>query len=115
MFKLSSIAIKSAGPVQSLGRLSGYPRKRTERDANFKPERWSRVTELFEVGAVGKLPPNHTLWGAYNAVTFYEDYRPAKEADSDRRLNRVWFGTGADLKLHALQQAEVLYRNQWAN
>jgi hypothetical protein len=47
-------------------------------------------------------------------VTKYEDYRQTNEASADRRLNRVWFGSGAELKLKALQQADAL-RQQWAN
>jgi hypothetical protein len=73
-----------------------------------------RIAQLFEVGDSPDLRPNHTLWGAYNSVTRHEDYRHANEAGQDRRLNRVWFGQGADLKLHALQRADAL-RQQWLN
>ena len=65
-------------------------------------------------GTLHDLRPDHTLWGAYNSVTRFEDYRHANEAGPDRRLNRIWFGQGADLKLHALQQADAL-RQQWLN
>ena len=41
-------------------------------------------------------------------MTRYEDYRQANEAGPDRRLNRVWFGQGADLKLRALSTADAL-------
>ncbi len=91
-----------------------YPRTEDQRKARKRPERWDRVARLFEVGDSPHLRPSHTLWGAYNSVTRYEDYRHANEADRDRRLNRVWFGQGADLKLHALQQADAL-RQQWLN
>ena len=69
---------------------------------------------LFEVGDELLSKPDRTLWGAYNAVTRHEDYRQAKEGGPDRRLNRVWFGQGADLKLHALEQASALARH-WIN
>jgi phage/plasmid-like protein (TIGR03299 family) len=91
-----------------------YPRTEEQRKAKKRPERWNRVTKLFEVGDAPRLRPSHTLWGAYNSVTRYEDYRQADEAGPDRRLNRIWFGRGADLKLHALEQADVL-RQQWLN
>ena len=48
-----------------------------------------------------------------NAVTWYEDYRQANEAGPDRRLNRVWFGQGADIKLNALIVAKAL-QQRWA-
>jgi phage/plasmid-like protein (TIGR03299 family) len=91
-----------------------YPRTEELRKAKKRPERWDSVAYLFEAGDFPRLRPSHTLWGAYNAVTRYEDYRRAKEAGPDRRLNRIWFGRGADLKLHALQQADGL-REQWPN
>jgi hypothetical protein len=69
---------------------------------------------LFEAGDKQLSKPDHTLWGAYNAVTRYEDYRRAKESGPERRLNRVWFGQGADLKLRALEQASALARH-WIN
>jgi phage/plasmid-like protein (TIGR03299 family) len=91
-----------------------YPRTEEQLKEKRRPERWERVAELFAVGDAPRLRPDHTLWGAYNSVTRYEDYRQAKEAGPDRRLNRIWFGQGADLKLHALQQADAL-RQQWTN
>jgi hypothetical protein len=62
----------------------------------------------FEGG--GKLFATHdrTLWGAYNAVIRHEDYRKTTEAGPDRRLNRVWFGAGAEVKLRALNAARDL-------
>jgi phage/plasmid-like protein (TIGR03299 family) len=91
-----------------------YPRTADQRKMKKRPERWDRVAQLFEIGDSPDVRPSHTLWGAYNSVTRYEDYRQAHEAGRDRRLNRVWFGQGADLKLHALRQADAL-RQQWLN
>lgn len=91
-----------------------YPLTDKQRKEQKRPARWDRVAGLFEIGDVPMLVPSHTLWGAYNAVTRYEDYRQAIEAGPDRRLNRVWFGQGADLKLHALTVADAL-RQQWTN
>jgi|SRR5271166_1430465 len=91
-----------------------YPLTDEQRKAQKRPARWDRIAELFEIGDSPKLAPSHTLWGAYNAVARYEDYRRANEAGPDRRLNRVWFGQGADLKLHALGVADTL-QQQWTN
>jgi len=107
LFKsLAAVPIKGDRLDQYLERV--YPRKPEDRDRQIRPPKWDAITELFERGDAPALKPNHTLWGAYNAVTRYEDYRQTNEAGPDRRLNRVWFGAGADLKLRALQNAETL-------
>ena len=102
-----------------VARLNGYlqavyPLTDEQRKEKKRPARWGRVAELFEIGDAPELAPSHTLWGAYNAVVRYEDYRRAREAGPDRRLNRVWFGQGADIKLNALRAADAL-RQQWTN
>jgi hypothetical protein len=91
-----------------------YPLTQKQQKAKVRPTRWKSIAELFEIGDSPIFPPSHTLWGAYNAVTRYEDYRRANEGGADRRLNRVWFGQGADVKLRALSVADRLLR-QWAN
>jgi len=56
-----------------------------------------------------------TLWGAYNAITRFEDYKlPIQDEIPDQRLERAWFGSGADVKLKALREAEVL-SEKWIN
>ena len=80
---------------------SSATRRRGRSDGNVWPN-FSRT------GTLHDLRPDHALWGAHNSVTRFEDYRHANEAWPDRRLNRIWFGQGADLKLHALQQADAL-------
>jgi phage/plasmid-like protein (TIGR03299 family) len=91
-----------------------YPLTEQQRKEHTRPERWNHITILYERGDSPALRPSHTLWGAYNAVTRYEDYRIANEAGPDRGLNRVWFGHGADVKLRALQMADSL-RQHWVN
>ncbi len=82
-----------------------------EQRAKGTPERWARIQEAFESGR----PTGHvhgtrnTLWAAYNAITYDEDYRkPRSAVTDDSRLNRVWFGEGADRKLVALQKGMEL-------
>jgi phage/plasmid-like protein (TIGR03299 family) len=90
---------------------SVFPRTDEQRKKNQRPEKWEHVTKLFEEGDPGLIYIRGTLWSAYNAVTRFEDYRQTTEAGADRRLNRTWFGPGADLKLKALQKAEELARS----
>lgn len=40
-----------------------------------------------------------------NAVTRFEDYRQVRDEIPSKRLERVWFGRGADLKVNALNEA----------
>jgi phage/plasmid-like protein (TIGR03299 family) len=112
LFKsLAAVAVAGDRLEQYLDRV--YPRKPYERDKCIRPLAWDAITELFERGDEPVLKPKHTLWNAYNAVTRYEDYRQTNEAGPDRRLNRVWFGAGAGLKLKALHQANYLMHD-WA-
>lgn len=113
--KFKSLAAVRIGEDRLDQYLEGvYPFTPKEPEKKLRPIKWQIITELFERGDSPDLKPSHTLWGAYNAITRYEDYRQANEAGPDRRLNRVWFGASAEVKLRALQQAEELMR-QWTN
>ena len=47
-----------------------------------------------------------TLWGAYNSITMFEDYQQLQNEElPQQRLDRAWFGSGADIKLKALDKA----------
>ena len=75
-----------------------------------KPARWGFVRELYDTQEDLQLPGvRGTLWGAYNAITRFEDYKhPQQEEQPDQRLERTWFGGGADTKLKALIKASEL-------
>ncbi len=67
----------------------------------------AELQRLFEEG-VGHDQPGvkATAWAAYNAVTEYVDHRrPSRGTDdharAGRRLDSVWFGSGARLKARA--------------
>jgi transposase InsO family protein len=61
-------------------------------------------------GKIVQLPGvRGTLWAAYNAITRFEDYKqPQQNELPDQRLERTWFGGGADIKLKALEKATQL-------
>lgn len=84
-----------------------FPRTKKQISENKRPERWDRVTSLFEKS---NKEIRGTLWAAYNAVTRDEDYRHSTERGPDRRLSRVWFGAGADLKYRAFRVAQEFAR-----
>lgn len=73
-----------------------------------------RLENLFENGLGQDLPGiRHTAWAAVNAVTEYVDHhRTTRGRDDrtrvDRRLASAWFGSGAQVKLRAWEQALAL-------
>lgn len=97
------------------GRLEQYleaviPRTANQERKGEKPARWGYVREVFDSRKDLQLPGvRGTLWAAYNAITFLEDYRkPKQEELPDQRLERAWFGGGADTKSRALMKAVEL-------
>ena len=89
---------------------SVFPRTEAQKKKGVKPDRWSFLKDIFEGQPDLQLPRvRGTLWGAYNAVTCFEDYKqPQQEELQDQRLERTWFGGGADIKLRALEKAQEL-------
>ena len=87
-----------------------FPLKPDQRNPDAIPLRWQMVDKALERDDVSPAATRDTLWGLYNAVTRVEDYRAAREAGDSARLSRVWFGSGADLKVKALKEAVALCR-----
>jgi len=88
-----------------------YPRSEAQKKTGDKPQRWGFLREIFESRPDLQLPGvRGTLWGAYNAVTRFEDYKQPQQ--EEQRLERTWFGGGADIKLRALEKAKELAA-QW--
>ena len=87
-----------------------FPRSEAQKKNGDKPQRWGFLREMFEGRPDLQMPGvRGTLWGAYNAVTRFEDYKqPQQEEMQDQRLERTWFGGGADIKLKALGKAKEL-------
>lgn len=91
-----------------------YPLSDAQRKKHETPQRWGFLRGLFEGQDDLQLRGvRGTLWVAYNAVTRFEDYKePQREELPDQRLERTWFGSGAEIKLKALEAAKVLAA-QW--
>ncbi|MBS1856136.1 MAG: DUF932 domain-containing protein [Acidobacteria bacterium] len=65
----------------------------------------ARAAFLFENGAGNRLRSvAGTLWAAYNGVAELVDHAPTKR-DESARLEHVWFGGGASVKVRAYQIA----------
>jgi len=81
-----------------------FPRTEKQKKLDQEPERWARVRAVLENENVTPPATRNTLWGLYNAVVRAEDYRDARQNES-ARLERVWFGSGHDLEVKALDLA----------
>ena len=85
-----------------------FPRTDRQKRDGLEPERWGRIKHILDDGSVTPPKTRNTVWALYNAITRDEDYRKSREASSEARLERVWFGSGHDLKIKAL----AVCRNQ---
>lgn len=79
-----------------------FPRTENQRRQSKEPERWTRIRAILEDGNATPPKTKSTLWALYNAIIRDEDYRASRESSAEARLDRVWFGSGHDLKLQAL-------------
>jgi phage/plasmid-like protein (TIGR03299 family) len=120
VFLKSEESFKRLAKVQMINdRLDQYfeavfPRSETQKNNNEKPQRWDFLREVFNNKKDLQLPGvRGTLWGAYNAITWFEDYKkPMQFEQPSQRLERTWFGGGADIKFKALEKAQELSK-QW--
>jgi phage/plasmid-like protein (TIGR03299 family) len=86
-----------------------FPKSEAQIKKGETPSKWIHVSHLLEkVPDLQMAGVRGTLWAAYNAITHFEDYREADGELKDGRLDRVWFGSGANLKLQALNAAAIL-------
>lgn len=80
----------------------------SQRRANIR----TKILELCEVGAGTDIIEPGTAWGAYNAVAEYVDhFRTSYARNPDRYLETVNFGSGAEIKTRAFQEAMKLAMN----
>ncbi len=93
-----------------------FPKTQVQKRSPEEPQRWTEVRKTFEGLPDLQLPGvQGTLWAAYNAITRMEDYKqPNKNEMPEQRLQRTWFGAGAETKLLALLKAQELSK-AWLN
>jgi phage/plasmid-like protein (TIGR03299 family) len=122
VFQQAEESFRALAKIQMTGnRLEHYfesvfPRTEPQKKKGVMPERWDNLREMYESREDLQMPGvRGTLWGAYNAVTRFEDYKQPKQQElPEQRLERTWFGGGADIKLRALDRATELAL-EWAN
>jgi phage/plasmid-like protein (TIGR03299 family) len=83
-----------------------FPQSPAQQREGRKPPKLLEVRRRFETQPDLQEPGvRGSLWAAYNAVTGFEDYRRARDETAQKRLDRVWFGAGAELKAKAFDEA----------
>jgi phage/plasmid-like protein (TIGR03299 family) len=85
-----------------------FPKSKEQEKKDEKPRWWKAIDEVLDNIVVTPAATRDSMWGLYNAVTRAEDYRQTTEALPEARLERVWFGRGADKKIKALETAVAL-------
>ena len=86
-----------------------YPKTKTQTIGSTTPEKWTHIKRLLDERPDLQLAGvKGTLWAAYNAISAFEDYRQVKGELGGARLDRVWFGSGAEVKRKALDAAALL-------
>jgi hypothetical protein len=85
-----------------------FPRTAEQKAHHVTPDRWKRIETIMRDECVTPAATRDTLWALYNAVVRHEDYRETRERQPERRLERVWFGSGSELKVKALDVARQL-------
>jgi phage/plasmid-like protein (TIGR03299 family) len=89
-----------------------FPKSEHQEKRRTEPKRWTHIRRVLQTtpdlqtdGVKG------TLWAAYNAVMRFEDYKNGRADETpDERLDRVWFGGGATIKLRALEKAKEMVK-----
>ncbi len=96
------VSVAEVGRVLDLVFEGGSPRAINTR---------AKVVNLFESEKNQTVGAKGTAWGLYNAIVEYSDWCrkvPKSDERPDRRLNSVWFGSGADLKIKAWDAVSTL-------
>ncbi len=83
-----------------------FPRTELQKKKRAEPQRWKRIKAIMEDPTITPSKTKDTLWGLYNAIVRDEDYRQSRAEATDSRLDRIWFGSGNDLKLKTLRAAQ---------
>jgi phage/plasmid-like protein (TIGR03299 family) len=104
---------KLAGTKATVARRESYlkamfPRTTKQERDNEKPRWWIAIDKILQDPQVTPEQSSDSMWALYNAVTRAEDYRETTETLPESRLERVWFGRGAEKKIKALETAMAM-------
>lgn len=103
--KMQKKAVSDSDVTRWVKKILGTPSQ--DKISTKKLNHVQSIMNLYESGE-GAQFSRGTLWGFVNAVTEYADFEKVvrgDDVDKSKRLNSVWFGTGADLKQKAFNLA----------
>lgn len=78
-----------------------------DKTSTQKKNTYDELIQLFHTGKGNDVPGvKDTVWAGYNAVTEYADFH--KTVRGDNRVQSILFGSGAELKRRAFQEAMAI-------
>ncbi|MFM4936881.1 DUF932 domain-containing protein [Aeromonas veronii] len=107
---IHELSHRSVSPAEAILFFSDLINDPTDDDGNIVLSRpTKKLQELYQGAGMGSdlASAKNTAWGLVNAVTEYVDHH-RRARSQDNRLDSAWFGQGAQLKYHALEQALTL-------
>ncbi|HDO1358890.1 TPA: DUF932 domain-containing protein [Aeromonas veronii] len=107
---IHELSHRSVSPAEAILFFSDLINDPTDDDGNIVLSRpIKKLQELYQGAGMGSdlASAKNTAWGLVNAVTEYVDHH-RRARSQDNRLDSAWFGQGAQLKYHALEQALTL-------
>ncbi|WP_421326362.1 DUF932 domain-containing protein [Aeromonas veronii] len=107
---IHELSHRSVSPAEAILFFSDLINDPTGDDGNIVLSRpTKKLQELYQGAGMGSdlASAKNTAWGMVNAVTEYVDHH-RRARSQDNRLDSAWFGQGAQLKYHALEQALTL-------
>ncbi|MCX0428520.1 DUF932 domain-containing protein [Aeromonas veronii] len=107
---INELSHRSVSPAEAILFFSDLINDPTDHDGNIVLSRpTKKLQELYQGAGMGSelASAKNTAWGLVNAVTEYVDHH-RRARSQDNRLDSAWFGQGAQLKYHALEQALTL-------
>lgn len=107
---IHELSHRSVSPAEAILFFSDLINDPTDDDGNIVLSRpTKKLQELYQGAGMGSelTSAKNTAWGLVNAVTEYVDHH-RRARSQDNRLDSAWFGQGAQLKYHSLEQALTL-------
>ncbi|MGL4753427.1 MAG: DUF932 domain-containing protein [Aeromonadaceae bacterium] len=107
---IHELSHRSVSPAEAIFFFSDLINDPADDDGNIVLSRpTKKLQELYQGAGMGSelASAKNTAWGLVNAVTEYVDHH-RRARSQDNRLDSAWFGQGAQLKYHALEQALTL-------
>lgn len=107
MKQLAERTLSNREAIQYLIDLVGDPSKSLEDQSTGEARQMKLIYDLYTKEGMGHELAGQTAWGMLNAVTELVDHHTGHKT-TDARMDSAWFGSGAQLKQNAYDQAMLL-------